>query len=146
MISGPDAVVIGGGIVGVCTALQLQRTGRRVTVTNRGPDAATMHLLPTVWYRNTWSWGCTHEGCWPKPRIERAAGDTVLGRHASLGTTLFAYEAATISPARQSPDSGQRRSAATSAGSVPSMIEPATQMPCRSSPARTTATAEPESA
>jgi hypothetical protein len=28
----------------------------RVTVANRGPEAATIHLLPTVWFRNTWSW------------------------------------------------------------------------------------------
>jgi hypothetical protein len=28
-----------------------------VTVHNRGPDAATLHLLPTLWFRNTWSWG-----------------------------------------------------------------------------------------
>src|SRR5260221_639514 len=29
----------------------------RVTVCNRGPENATMHLLPTLWFRNTWSWG-----------------------------------------------------------------------------------------
>ncbi|HYT31931.1 MAG TPA: glucosidase, partial [Thermoanaerobaculia bacterium] len=29
----------------------------RFTVTNRGPEAATLRLLPTVWYRNVWSWG-----------------------------------------------------------------------------------------
>jgi hypothetical protein len=29
----------------------------RVTVANRGPDAARIHVLPTVWFRNTWSWG-----------------------------------------------------------------------------------------
>ena len=29
----------------------------RVIVTNRGPEAATIHLLPTLWFRNTWSWG-----------------------------------------------------------------------------------------
>ena len=29
----------------------------RVTVTNRGPDSAPCHLLPTLWFRNTWSWG-----------------------------------------------------------------------------------------
>jgi hypothetical protein len=28
----------------------------RVTVVNRGPDTATFHLLPTVWFRNVWSW------------------------------------------------------------------------------------------
>jgi hypothetical protein len=29
----------------------------RITVINRGPDAAPVHVLPTVWFRNTWSWG-----------------------------------------------------------------------------------------
>src|SRR5438067_6623046 len=28
----------------------------RVTAHNRGPEAAELHLLPTVWFRNTWSW------------------------------------------------------------------------------------------
>ena len=29
----------------------------RITVANRGPEARELHLLPTVWFRNTWSWG-----------------------------------------------------------------------------------------
>ncbi|HTP67608.1 MAG TPA: glucosidase [Dongiaceae bacterium] len=29
----------------------------KITVSNRGPDAADIQLLPTVWFRNTWSWG-----------------------------------------------------------------------------------------
>ncbi|MFL5665846.1 MAG: MGH1-like glycoside hydrolase domain-containing protein, partial [Ktedonobacteraceae bacterium] len=29
----------------------------RVSATNRGPVAATLHLLPTLWFRNTWAWG-----------------------------------------------------------------------------------------
>jgi hypothetical protein len=29
----------------------------RVSLTNRGPEAAVCHLLPTLWFRNTWSWG-----------------------------------------------------------------------------------------
>ena len=29
----------------------------RISVTNRGPDPAAMSLLPTIWFRNTWSWG-----------------------------------------------------------------------------------------
>jgi hypothetical protein len=28
----------------------------RITVTNRGPERATLDLLPTLWFRNTWSW------------------------------------------------------------------------------------------
>jgi hypothetical protein len=37
----------------------------RIAVHNRGPEAATLHLLPTLWFRNTWSWGDEGE----KPRI-----------------------------------------------------------------------------
>jgi hypothetical protein len=29
----------------------------RIRVCNRGPEAATVHVLPTLWFRNTWSWG-----------------------------------------------------------------------------------------
>ena len=29
----------------------------RISVTNRGPDAAPLHVLPSVWFRNQWSWG-----------------------------------------------------------------------------------------
>jgi len=29
----------------------------KITLTNRGPENANLHLLPTVWFRNTWSWG-----------------------------------------------------------------------------------------
>ena len=29
----------------------------RITVHNRGPEAARLHVLPTLWFRNTWMWG-----------------------------------------------------------------------------------------
>jgi hypothetical protein len=32
----------------------------KITVANRGPETAEIHLLPTVWFRNTWSWGQGH--------------------------------------------------------------------------------------
>jgi hypothetical protein len=57
----------------------------RITAANRGPEAADLHLLPTLWFRNTWSWGCDHEGCWPKPFIRRADGGTLLSHHVTLG-------------------------------------------------------------
>ena len=41
----------------------------RITVSNRGPDAAELHLLPTVWFRNTWSWG---EPGAAKPTLKKA--------------------------------------------------------------------------
>src|SRR2546426_7312558 len=58
----------------------------RITVANRGPQAATLHLLPTLWFRNTWSWGRTGEGYWPRGRIERVGEAGLLATHASLGS------------------------------------------------------------
>src|SRR5436853_262958 len=43
----------------------------RITAWNRGPDAARLHLLPTIWFRNTWSW--KEDGEQNKPRLERIA-------------------------------------------------------------------------
>jgi hypothetical protein len=57
----------------------------QLTVANRGPDAATLHLLPTLWFRNHWSWGCLHEGCEVKPRIDADGNGGVVTQHASLG-------------------------------------------------------------
>jgi len=39
----------------------------RITAFNRGPEAAEIHLLPTVWFRNTWSWGANVR----RPRLHR---------------------------------------------------------------------------
>src|SRR5437868_5046652 len=41
----------------------------RLTVTNRGPEAAPLHLLPTLWFRNTWSWGRAGERYGPRPSL-----------------------------------------------------------------------------
>jgi hypothetical protein len=57
----------------------------RITVANRAQDAARLHLLPTVWARNTWSWGRLGEGYGPKPTIAEAAPGTIEIEHASLG-------------------------------------------------------------
>ena len=42
----------------------------RIEVANRGPETAELHLLPTVWFRNTWSW----ENGGRKPNLKRAEG------------------------------------------------------------------------
>ncbi|HWB10119.1 MAG TPA: glucosidase [Pirellulales bacterium] len=57
----------------------------RITAANRGPEPATLHLLPTLWFRNTWTAGCTHEGCWPKPSIARRDERTLQTDHVNLG-------------------------------------------------------------
>jgi len=66
----------------------------RITVANRGPDAATIHLLPTLWFRNTWSWGRTGEGYWPKPKITAGGRGSLVAEHASLGRFALAAEPA----------------------------------------------------
>jgi len=60
----------------------------RITVANRGPEASELHVLPTLWFRNTWIWGCTHEGCSLKPRIAREGKDGLLLSHDTLGRFL----------------------------------------------------------
>jgi hypothetical protein len=51
----------------------------RITVHNRGPEPATLHLLPQLWFRNIWSWDGE-----PRPEIGPAGGG-VLARHPHLG-------------------------------------------------------------
>jgi hypothetical protein len=59
----------------------------RVTVQNRGPERAMLHLLPTLWFRNTWVWGCEHEGCSMRPdmRIDPHDKRVVRTEHETLG-------------------------------------------------------------
>ncbi|MGN6872354.1 MAG: MGH1-like glycoside hydrolase domain-containing protein [Solirubrobacteraceae bacterium] len=61
-----------------------------VTAHNRGPEPATLHLLPTLWFRNTWSWGDDS----PRPSLAAAADDhaelsTARASHPELGDWLF---------------------------------------------------------
>ena len=59
----------------------------RLRICNRGPELAILHLLPTLWFRNTWSWSCTHEGCALKPRITHDVHvDGLVASHETLGT------------------------------------------------------------
>ena len=67
----------------------------RITAHNRGPDAHPLFLLPTVWFRNAWTWGCTHEGCYLKPIIKRSSGGFgVLTDHVTLGKFRFEIDPA----------------------------------------------------
>ncbi|WP_422000880.1 MGH1-like glycoside hydrolase domain-containing protein [Reyranella sp.] len=60
----------------------------RITVHNRGPDAATIHVLPQIWFRNTWSWA---EGK-ARPGLERV-GDHVAVTHEKLGPYAMHFDA-----------------------------------------------------
>jgi hypothetical protein len=53
----------------------------RISVYNRGPEAAQIHLLPILWFRNTWSWGDKE----PKPVLEEIDRATLRASHAKLG-------------------------------------------------------------
>ena len=57
----------------------------RITAFNRGAEAAPLHLLPTLWFRNTWS----QAGGGSKPVIERVAGTTGATARARHTDALF---------------------------------------------------------
>ncbi len=52
----------------------------RISAHNRGPEAATIHLLPTLWYRNTWSFG-DGDG---KPQLGKTGEGVIRARHSIL--------------------------------------------------------------
>jgi len=53
----------------------------RATVINRGPDPASLYLLPTLWFRNTWSWGYGT----PRPELERYDSHSISAHELTLG-------------------------------------------------------------
>ncbi len=71
----------------------------QLTVANRGPDDAVLHLLPTLWFRNTWSWGRSGEGYWAKPTLRRLGPSTIEAVHESLGRYVLEVESLNGAPA-----------------------------------------------
>ena len=63
-----------------------------ITAHNRGPEAATLHVLPTLWFRNTWAWGPGGEA--PSLAAGAATGDAggVRASHPELGDWLLSCE------------------------------------------------------
>jgi len=53
----------------------------RITVHNRGPEAARLRVLPTLWFRNTWSWGDDNR----KPLLREAGPGVIHAMHPDLG-------------------------------------------------------------
>jgi hypothetical protein len=64
----------------------------RITIHNRGKEAAPIHVLPTVWFRNTWSWGRSTEGHGPKPRLSMAAERAIQVEHHELRRMRLAFD------------------------------------------------------
>jgi hypothetical protein len=61
----------------------------RISVANKGSEPVTVHVLPTVWFRNTWSWAA--DGM-PRPQL-RATPSGIEGEHVELGTFRVASRA-----------------------------------------------------
>jgi hypothetical protein len=62
-----------------------------ITACNRGPDPATIHLLPTLWFRNTWSWGQAKA---PRPALRQSGPATVTASHPALGDRFLSCDGA----------------------------------------------------
>jgi hypothetical protein len=60
----------------------------KITATNRGPDRARLSILPTIWFRNTWSWGRST----PRPHIRQVPGPAFELTHELLGTRRLYFE------------------------------------------------------
>jgi hypothetical protein len=56
----------------------------KISVVNRGPEAATLHVLPTLWFRNRWSWGNSKENSGNnalKPSLKANSGAVEILHH-----------------------------------------------------------------
>jgi hypothetical protein len=62
----------------------------QITVHNRGPEPATLHVLPTLWFRNTWSWG----GAVPRPELRQAGVGVIAASHPALGRRYLSCDGA----------------------------------------------------
>jgi len=62
----------------------------RITVCNRGPEPAPLHLLPTLWFRNTWSWRADA----PRPALRAAPANAIIATHPQLGERVLACDGA----------------------------------------------------
>ena len=61
----------------------------RVTIENRGPEAASLHVLPQIWFRNTWSWA---EDPGQKPVLAAEGRSRIAIKHPRLGEYVVAAE------------------------------------------------------
>jgi hypothetical protein len=62
----------------------------RITVHNRGPEAARLRVLPTLWFRNTWAWDEEQ----PKPSLREVGPGTMQATHPELGDYWLQCEGA----------------------------------------------------
>jgi hypothetical protein len=60
----------------------------KLTVYNRGSEPAPLHILPNIWFRNTWAWGYSSD----KPSLERLTDNSIFVQHKNLGKMIFYAE------------------------------------------------------
>ncbi len=70
----------------------------RISCHNRSTDAAVLHVLPTLWLRNTWAWGRTGNGYAPEGQIQLAAPCVLSADHPSLGRYELSWLGAPTQP------------------------------------------------
>jgi hypothetical protein len=61
----------------------------RVTAFNRNTKPATLHIIPNIWFRNTWSWGRTGEGYTTKPVLSALKPEHFALLHPNLEPVVF---------------------------------------------------------
>lgn len=64
----------------------------RVTAHNRGPEPARLHLIPQLWFRNTWSWGDEPTQGRERPRLLRSGAHRVDVHHPEVGDFVLHAE------------------------------------------------------
>lgn len=64
----------------------------RITCTNRGDAAVPLHVLPTLWLRNTWAWGQIGDGYWPAGLITTRGDGILMADHPGLGRYRLAHD------------------------------------------------------
>lgn len=69
----------------------------RITAYNRGPDPATLHIIPQLWFPNTWSWPLPTP---PRPNLWLSAPGVISAQEKTLGTT---HLYCTVSPPPAGP-------------------------------------------
>jgi hypothetical protein len=66
----------------------------RITIENRSSEAAVVHVLPTLWFRNTWSWGRSSEGYGERPTLRALSDGAIRVEHTALPRMVFALDPA----------------------------------------------------
>ncbi|MFZ5892968.1 MAG: MGH1-like glycoside hydrolase domain-containing protein [Myxococcota bacterium] len=66
----------------------------RITIENPSRLEARLHVLPTLWFRNTWSWGRQGEGYGERPMLSASSESAINASHPVLGDMILAFDPA----------------------------------------------------